>query len=303
MGHVRIPENRIAKSSGVDRGAHWIFQKGDFQKSVWVKIGYIRIAEKVNLQIWFGGIWARRMSERIRNRTIFPKFLWDRTRFFFAFSAFAHPMLPVFLEIGRLPPKIFRSDNYLTLSSLRSLFLILMVGTVPVGFTVFRFPPKQTWKLNCSQMRTCPISIKTDLKTQFFPTSGVPHFHQNRFGNFIFSDIRCAQFPSKQIWRINSDNYLKTDLKDQKNEENWVSPRITVRMGSGWLPVARGGSSSKAHRLAARPGLKVPCSDQLSHACMWGRLNPKKQEKLGFPKDNCPYGLWLNASGTRWLRD
>ena len=75
MGHVRIPENRIAKSSGVDRGAHWIFQKGDFQKSVWVKIGYIRIAEKVNLQIWFGGIWARRMSERIRNRTIFPKFL------------------------------------------------------------------------------------------------------------------------------------------------------------------------------------------------------------------------------------
>jgi len=29
-----------------------------------VKIGYIRIAKKVNLQIWFGGIWVHRMSER-----------------------------------------------------------------------------------------------------------------------------------------------------------------------------------------------------------------------------------------------
>ena len=51
-------------------------------------------------------------------------------------------------------------------------------------------------------------------------------------------------------------------------------PRITVRMGSGWLTVARGGSGAKAHPLAARPGLKVPCSDQLSHACTcactWG---------------------------------
>jgi len=46
-------------------------------------------------------------------------------------------MLPVFLEIGRLPSKFFRSDNYLTLSSLRSLFLISML--VPVGVTFFDF--------------------------------------------------------------------------------------------------------------------------------------------------------------------
>jgi len=73
-----------------------------------------------------------------------------------------------------------------------------------------------------------PISFKTVLKTQFFPTSGVPHFYQNRLGNFIFSEIRCAQFPSQQIWRFNFSRHMVCPISIQADLEITFFPTSGV---------------------------------------------------------------------------
>jgi len=99
------------------------------------------------------------------------------------------------------------------------------------------------------------------MEIELFSNADVPHFHQNRFENSIFPDIRCAPFPSKQIRKFHFFRHpvcpisIKTDLKDQFG--------------------------------------------QLSQNRFEGS---KKRGKLGFPKDNCPYGLWLTASGTRRIQ-
>jgi len=59
-----------------------------------------------------------------------------------------------------------------------------------------------------------------------------------------------------------------------------VSPGITVRMGSSWLRMARGGFGAKAPPLATWLGFTVPRSDQLSHACTWCHQVPQHESSL-----------------------
>ena len=73
-----------------------------------------------------------------------------------------------------------------------------------------------------SEMRKCPISIKTNVEIHLFLKSGVPHFHQNRSGNWPFLQCAHTPFPSKQIWKFTF--FWNTDIPHFHQNRRGNSP-------------------------------------------------------------------------------
>jgi len=82
---------------------------------------------------------------------------------------------------------------------------------IPFSFLRSHFPPNGYGnsllleaQFNVSGIRTCPISIQTNLEIHFLWNPDMPHSHQNRRAsdNSPFSGIQCVSFPPQAVLEI-----------------------------------------------------------------------------------------------------
>jgi len=97
------------------------------------------------------------------------------------------------------------------------------------------------------------ISFLTICFTDFFFGQFITKCHSHPIGCQFCYRIRAKSGRARSTPFPSSSQPALSRLNPKRIGKKWGSPRVTVRMGSGRLRVARGGCGAKDPPLAARP--------------------------------------------------